>query len=143
MAVPCTSIYPCLSCIGRLQELGSLLQMFKHRIKRDNPFPPYTGHAFIAPPQAAASSFHCQGTLLAHAQLSGCQHPRAFSTELLSSQFLSFIHPNRLQNPNLRTKILWKLCSLLSKQKREQEIHEFVTFSQFNFYYIISNYKMF
>lgn len=65
----------------------------KHSIKRDNPFPPSTGHAFIDPSQAAASSFYCQGTLLAHAQLTVCQHPRAFSTELLSSHILSFIYP--------------------------------------------------
>lgn len=111
---PAHPFYPCLSCIGRLLELGSLLQMCKHCIKRDNPFPPSTGHAFIDPPQAAASSFHCQGTLLAHAQLSGCQHPRAFSTELLSSQVLLFIYPP-LQNPNLQTKIPTAKSQLTNK----------------------------
>lgn len=65
----------------------------KHCIEKDNPFPLSTGHAFIDPSQAAASSFCCQGMLLDHAQLTVCQHPRAFSIELLSSQFLSFIYP--------------------------------------------------
>lgn len=95
VAIPAHLFYQGLSGIERILRLDSLLQMWfpKHLIERDNPFPPSTGHAFIDPSQAAASSFYCQGTLLAHAQLTVCQHPRAFSTELLSSQFLSFIYP--------------------------------------------------
>lgn len=103
--------------------------------QRDNPSPPSTGHAFIDPSQAAASSFYCQGTLLAHAQLTVCQHPRAFSIELLSSQFFIIYLPT-LTECNIPTyKQTYCVAIVLFVVKTENRAgnHEFVTFSQFNF----------
>lgn len=109
--------YQCLSYIGRILKVDSVLQIWsnKHWIEGDNPFPPSTGHAFIDTSQDAASSLCWQGTLLAHAQLTVCQDPRAFSIELLSSQsfiiYLSTLPDCKI--PTCKQKYCGKQCFMI------------------------------
>jgi len=79
-----------------------------------NLFPPPRGHDFIDTSQDAASSLCRQGTLLAHAQLTVCQDPRAFSIELLSSPFF-IIYLSTLpdcKTPTCKQKYCGKQCCM-------------------------------
>lgn len=139
--------YQCLLCVGRILKLDSLLQMWSHKhcTERDNPFPLSTGHAFIDTSQAAASSFYCQGTLLAHAQLTVCQHPRAFSTELLSSQFI-IIYLSTLRDckiPTYKQKHCGNCALCCQNRKYRRRPKNLLLSANSILHYIVSNYNMF